>query len=54
MTKDNAIKLRDKILKLCDTEKQWVVVSEERQPHIKKIKLEVSIKIDDQYQKGAV
>jgi hypothetical protein len=48
MTKPNALLLRDKILRLCDAEKQWVVVSESRQPNLKIIKLEVSIKIDTQ------
>jgi hypothetical protein len=46
MTKSEAMSLRDKILRLCDAEKQWVVVSEERKPNTKMIKLEVSIKID--------
>lgn len=46
MTKNEAMDLRDRILIMCEAEKQWVVISEERKPNVKLIKLEVSIKID--------
>lgn len=46
MTKFEAEDLRDEILRLCSDNHQWVVVSEEKKPDLKMIKLEVSIKID--------
>ena len=46
MTKAEAQTLREKILRLCAAEGQWVVLSEELKPNLKMIKLEVSIKID--------
>ena len=46
MTKTEALSLRDRIMKLCRDAGQWVVVSEENKPDLKKVNLEVSIKID--------
>lgn len=46
MTKSEGEALRDEIVQLATSKGQWVVVSEELKPDMKKIKLEVSIKID--------
>lgn len=47
MTKERAIALRDKIVSIVVGEGQWVVMSEELRPDTKKIKLDISIMVDD-------
>ena len=47
MNKDEAKQLRDKLVDLCREHCQWAVISEEHKPNLKKITVEVSIKIDN-------
>ena len=46
MTRNEAYKMRDRIIEICREARQWVVVTEEHKPDTRKVSLEVSIKID--------
>ena len=47
MTREEALELRNDIIEMVVSRGQWVTHSTERKPDIKKITLEISIKIDE-------
>jgi hypothetical protein len=46
MKEADALKLQQELEKICDAKKVWMVVTHERRPDLKAIKVEVSIKIE--------
>jgi len=48
VNKDKAFELRDKIIEMVISKGQWITDYTERKPGIKSIKIEVSIKVDEE------
>ena len=46
MTKAEAIEFQQKIAKTCEDSKAWFLITHENRPHLGKIKIEISIKVD--------
>lgn len=48
MTKDEAIATQETIRKICDRDGVWLTLAHDLKPDLKMIKMEISIKVDDE------
>jgi len=48
VTKEKAFELRDEIIEMVISKGQWITDYTERKPGVKAIKIEVSIKVDEE------